>query len=426
MDTVNQTVCDNVSVDLSESSVRFTTHPEILLVIAVAMSLVAAFIVVSNVLLIAAFVYSRYHGKYINRTDRPGGYSDTKNILSISFSLAHFVIGGFCMPLAIVQILLNGRWSLGSSLCTARVFAEVLSEIIIIYHAICMCIDNVIMVRKPFLYRMMTSKTGYVMAVLSWTMPTILFFISSALGWNTQGLEDALLCLRERHVCVAIMSKNFVFLIMPSAVSISIVGFIGLAAIVLKEVHRLHETKVKQGNIKKANREKIVGHDCRTTNKSYKIRSEGSESLNEAIKSGSNIKSIAQLIESERSISTITLTRVRIAYLSCEVDQSTAIMMQTRSRVTALPAKTAANRKRKTFGILITLVLLHVLYLTAFMVVSALLVFHAKMFPLWLISAIIMLRYFHSASIPMVLFQYKPTRKLVRSLLIAIKIIKSN
>ncbi|KAI8776571.1 5-hydroxytryptamine receptor 5A [Biomphalaria glabrata] len=241
----NQSACVNVSVDLSDSSTRFSSHPLVLTISATALCLLAAFIVGSNIVVIVLVIYDRHHRKYVNRTVNHGGFSNIKKLLFISVSAVHMIVGALCIPLAIVQVIANGTWTLGSTFCTGRMLVEVLTELIRIYHSLCFGLDSYAMVRKPFKYKMLTSRTGYVTVLFSWTVPMAIVCIAVGLGWHRDGVEDALSCLEERSMCVALLGKKFSLIVLPSGVCLSFGVFVAMATVTLKEIQRIHQRRMK-------------------------------------------------------------------------------------------------------------------------------------------------------------------------------------
>ncbi|KAI8764304.1 5-hydroxytryptamine receptor 5A [Biomphalaria glabrata] len=126
----NLTVCANVSVDLSNSSIRYSTHPHLLVFLATVMCLLAAFIVGTNIFFIVVLAYSRYRYRSTNVTDKREVLSDHSKIVSISFYFVQLIVGAFCLPLSIVQVISNGRWTIGHTICTVRIFVECLTELL--------------------------------------------------------------------------------------------------------------------------------------------------------------------------------------------------------------------------------------------------------------------------------------------------------
>ncbi|KAK0066128.1 trace amine-associated receptor 13c [Biomphalaria pfeifferi] len=416
------TVCSNVSVDLSELSVRFTQHPHLLFFIATAMCLVAAFIVSANSLLIISIVYSRYHGKFVNRRLNQSGISATKRVLFVSFSTVHIIIGGLCMPLAISQVIQNNRWYLGPTFCSIRVFLEAISEFINMYHTICVCTDTFIMVLSPFKYRLLTARTGYGMVMFSWAVPVLLCALSVSLGWHTEGVEDTLRCIHEYNLCTIILSKKFLILIVPVTILTSFVALVAMVFILLKEINRFHQRRSEQVGAKVTDVKRVENLANAKKNQQLGESREGSKrdatKSIEVIERGTNEHE--ETMTSQKylgiDISTIANSNITKQYIVDDVDVTKATNGCSSKDKTA-PVRSGANRKCKVFGIVIALASLHSVYLILFMVTSYMMVYKTRMFQVWIISAVIGLRYVHSAVVPLCLFQHPHVRALLRSFL---------
>ncbi|KAI8764301.1 trace amine-associated receptor 13c [Biomphalaria glabrata] len=417
------TVCSNVSVDLSEPSVRFTQHPHLLFVIATAMCLVAAFIVSANSLLIISIVYSRYRGKFVNRRLRQSGFGATKRVLFVSFSTVHIVIGGLCMPLATYQVIQNNRWYLGATFCSFRVFLEAISEFINMYHTICVCTDTFIMVLSPFKYRLLTARTGYGMVMFSWAVPVLLCALSVSLGWHTEGVEDTLRCIHEYNLCTIILSKKFLILIVPVTILTSFVAMVAMVFILLKEINRFHQRRSEQVGAKVTDVKRVENLANAKKNQQLGESREGSKrdatQPIEIIERGTNEYKETTVTSHHHlgiDISTIACSNITEQYIADEVDVTKATYRRSSKDKTA-PVRSGANRKCKVFGIVIALATLHSVYLILFMVTSYMIVYKTRMFQVWIISAVIGLRYVHSAVVPVCLFQHPHVRALIRSFL---------
>ncbi|KAK6960193.1 5-hydroxytryptamine receptor 5A [Biomphalaria glabrata] len=231
MDMANGSRCDNVSLDLSESSTRFTSHPYLLVVIVTVLCFLATFIIGANVLILGLLVHRRYRNKYVNRIKKQGNFSPIRLSLTTSVSFLHLFVAVFCMPLTIVQVVNNGKWTLGPSLCRLRTYAEVLTEVVRIYHIVCLSFDFFLMLRFPMRHRMLSPSVGYVVLATVWAIPLVLFVVAVSLGWDTEGIEDALHCLNQYNMCLVVLSQKVVLLFFPIAIALTLFMMVGIAVI---------------------------------------------------------------------------------------------------------------------------------------------------------------------------------------------------
>uniref|UniRef100_A0A2C9M736 G-protein coupled receptors family 1 profile domain-containing protein n=1 Tax=Biomphalaria glabrata TaxID=6526 RepID=A0A2C9M736_BIOGL len=231
MDMANGSRCDNVSLDLSESSTRFTSHPYLLVVIVTVLCFLATFIIGANALILGLLVHRRYRNKYVNRIKKQGNFSPIRLSLTTSVSFLHLFVAVFCLPLTIVQVVNNGKWILGSSLCRLRTYAEVLTEVVRIYHIVCLSFDFFLMLRFPMRHRMLSPSVGYGVLATVWAIPLVLFVVAVSLGWDTEGIEDALHCLNQYNMCLVVLSQKVVLLFFPIAIALTLFMMVGIAVI---------------------------------------------------------------------------------------------------------------------------------------------------------------------------------------------------
>ncbi|KAK0055475.1 5-hydroxytryptamine receptor 5A [Biomphalaria pfeifferi] len=442
----NQSACVNVSVDLSDSSTRFSSHPLVLTISATALCLLAAFIVGSNIVVIVLVIYDRHHRKYVNRTVNHGGFSNIKKLLFISVSAVHMIVGAFCIPLAIVQVIANGKWTLGSTFCTGRMLVEVLTELIRIYHSLCFGLDSYAMVRKPFKYKMLTSRSGYVTVLFSWTVPMAIVCIAVGLGWHRDGVEDALSCLEESRMCVALLGKKFSLIVLPSGVCLSFGVFVAMATVTLKEIQRIHQRRInhiptynstsdvqkpgKAVSAAKTDTKQIKRTSftsaCSVQNKTQTCTIKSRRKLSclgftattrKKISSQFCLKYPNQIKEfhgrdeqgktnqdgrHEQFVSTVSQNSLAVV-----PSENKAIKTNEHLNITSLSVEVKNFRKRKVLCIIITMVTIHFLYLSTSLVVNAFFVFKTRLFPLWLFSLLTCFRYLHVAMAPVFFLQHR-------------------
>ncbi|KAK0055474.1 5-hydroxytryptamine receptor 5A [Biomphalaria pfeifferi] len=415
---LNKSLCDHVSLDLSESSIRYTSHPHLLVVIAVVMCLMNTYIVGSNIFIIVIIGYSRHYSSNVNRSDKRGGYSDINKILSMSLHADQLLIGCFCIPLTTLQIVHNGRWSLGYPFCTVRVFVEAYSEIVYTYHFICICLDALAQVRCPLRYRLLTTKTGYGMVFFCWAIPLFTFIVTVCLGWHTEGIEDALVCLQLFNICANIFSKKFILFILPSSTVISLIVLAVFSAILFLEIYRIHQRRSLHGQIKDTSLVNSggvpnpdgAGSQCSgCSNNHFNVSIENVEKI-QSIGNGPPvmITASASIVNHDSHERQCTCGR---SFSNTSKIKENVESKQVKGNV--IKTRTIKT-KRKAFALVISMATIYSFYLIWFIVICSLFVYDISMFPLWVISLVTSVRYLHSAFLPLIIFNHKTFQKLVR------------
>ncbi|KAK0066132.1 trace amine-associated receptor 13c [Biomphalaria pfeifferi] len=397
----NLTVCANVSVDLSDSSIRYSTHPHLLVFLAIVMCLLAAFIVGTNIFFIVVLVYSRYRYRITNVTDKREVLSDHSKIVSISFYSAQLIVGAFCLPLSIVQVISNGRWTIGHTICTVRIFVECLTELVGIYHLMCTCLDFFFMIRYPLRYRLLTSRTGYGMVIFSWATPVMIFVFIFCMGWHTDGIEDTLSCLRANQICANIFSQKFLFFTIPSSVLLAFILLIAMSFVALKEINRAHQRRNLQKNLNWFSEIKCKHSTATALDDVASVQSN---------KANKELGSIHPVINKDY-ISTISCETKKGEQRDCDQNNVKA------TSDTYEVNKARNDKKRKAFSVVITMATVYSVYLFLYIIIAFFFVFKTRMFPLWVIALVVSLRYIHAAFISIVTFTNKPLVHLMRTFL---------
>uniref|UniRef100_A0A2C9LYH0 G-protein coupled receptors family 1 profile domain-containing protein n=1 Tax=Biomphalaria glabrata TaxID=6526 RepID=A0A2C9LYH0_BIOGL len=415
---LNNTLCDNVSVDLSMSSVRLTEYKHLLVVIATLFVLVAAFVVGGHCLLISAVIHQRYHrspaGTFHHIT-----VSSHKLIMLVSTSFHHVILCGFCLPLTIFQMVSNGRWSLDRDMCTVRTYVESLVEIVNVYHMIYTCIDAYVMVCHPLKYRRLPAKFGYVMAFFSWSIPvtTTAFFLS--LGWHVEGIEEIIYCLQVHNLCITLYSWKYLMFIIPISVLICVPSLIGISVLVLKEIQRINERRDHMKNrikdaFKLANNKINIrdSHLELQIGKFHQNWQDPEENLEDKIHYDK------ESYLNEQSFRTCqTLSQIRSIDSDCNESNN---CVKNGSTIKETAAKNKVSKLSRTWRAchkIGLVVIWHCLYWVSFVAFFVLLLNETKMFPLWTVSLVAWFRYFNSALNTALLYRHKTVRVLIKSLL---------
>ncbi|KAK0066127.1 trace amine-associated receptor 2 [Biomphalaria pfeifferi] len=238
---MNGTNCQNVTVDLSESSLRLTSNKHLLVVMVIISCLIAAFTVGANILIIVGVLLSRRARR--QQVLVSSGISSNTKLIMASFAFGHLIFGGVCMPFAIIQMVSNGAWYFGPDLCVARTYLESLMEIIGVYHVISMSVDTYIAVCQPMKYRVLTSRYAYAMLGFCWLSPATLFAAPLLLGGYRNGKEDMFDCLLQHTSCVTLYGKDTLLLVLPFAVAFPFCVVIAVYTLILRKIRLFHNNR---------------------------------------------------------------------------------------------------------------------------------------------------------------------------------------
>ncbi|XP_005097519.1 5-hydroxytryptamine receptor 4 [Aplysia californica] len=197
---MNNTSCHVFGVDPRSERHLITYNQDVLIVISAFLSLIAAFTVVSNMVVIIALVRPRHQERTIT----------TYLVSSMAFSDA--VLGAFILPLGIYEILNNGRWDIGREMCDIRVTTDVVLSTVSIFHVTNMAIERYLAVCKPWVYRTLSMKTTYLMLGMSWLVPLSIVALPVLCNWHTMGIEALASCLELGDgisMCVLMVNVPF-------------------------------------------------------------------------------------------------------------------------------------------------------------------------------------------------------------------------
>ncbi|KAH9503013.1 hypothetical protein Btru_072613 [Bulinus truncatus] len=238
---MNASYCDNVSIDLSESSLRLSFNIHIIMVIVLSSSIASVFVVLANVLIIVALLYSRRKRNVAGNI----GINNNSKLLVSSLALRHAILGGLCMPLTIIQIAANGEWRYGPDLCTFRSYTESLLEIVGVFHMVTMSSDTYLAICKPMKYRLLTLRYGYGMVAISWLIPLAIFVLPVFFGGYRNGKEGIFECLNLHHSCIALYGKNVLLVVLPLAIAFPFCVVLIIDVLILRKIVRFNKGKIK-------------------------------------------------------------------------------------------------------------------------------------------------------------------------------------
>ncbi|XP_059157363.1 octopamine receptor 1-like [Physella acuta] len=178
---MNTTACSLTFAEYKQHN-GIATSTFVLVPLAVVCSVITAFTIVVNLMLIIALVRSRRQ----ETRQAPGKHGITQMLMT-SMAVSDFIFGVFLMPLGVSEIISNGHWKYGQNLCYVRIsFINILCAVSI-FHVNCLALDKLLAVYKPMWYRMRTVRTGYVMVSVSWLLPVVLLFYTLPAMLNLLG-----------------------------------------------------------------------------------------------------------------------------------------------------------------------------------------------------------------------------------------------
>ncbi|CAL1541725.1 unnamed protein product, partial [Lymnaea stagnalis] len=178
--------------------------PHVIVFLAVLSVIISAFTVLANFTVILAIFRSRDKESATNKNNR------MTKLLMTSMAASDLIVGIFLMPIRTIQIVYNGKWILGQQLCGLMLtFTNILCGISA-FHILCMALDKYLAVCKPFVYRKLTVRTGYIMIVLSWLIPVGAFGIPTIKKWHQTGMEERIALFARLNICGSLYNKTLI------------------------------------------------------------------------------------------------------------------------------------------------------------------------------------------------------------------------
>ncbi|XP_059157338.1 trace amine-associated receptor 5-like [Physella acuta] len=226
---MNGTFCNLASGTLLEQSVM-SQNKLVLVPLAVVCSVITAFTIVVNLMLIIALVRSRSQ----ETRQAPGKHGITQMLMT-SMAVSDFIFGVFLMPLGVVEITTNGVWDFGDGFCYTRILLNNLLCSVSIFHLNFLALDRILAVYKPLWYRLRTAKTGALMVSISWTVPIV-----SILFFEVVSLQHVSLQIFQEPEVVTVIIINF---FIPLSIS-----YILYVALIMKIVIYNLQTRNKNNN----------------------------------------------------------------------------------------------------------------------------------------------------------------------------------
>ncbi|KAI8779100.1 beta-3 adrenergic receptor [Biomphalaria glabrata] len=171
----NETIC-------SSSTEKFSSHLELVVVLAVFAVLIDVATAYLNLALIIALW--RY-------TD-PRCKNKITRIIVSSLSVVDLCVSLFSTPLGILLLINNGEWRLGSTMLYSWESYTYILSFVSALHIFSMALDKYLAICHPTRYRLLPEKLAYFMIFLSWLTPLIveaMFLFSGATLKNIYSTE---------------------------------------------------------------------------------------------------------------------------------------------------------------------------------------------------------------------------------------------
>nr|KAI8730670.1 alpha-2B adrenergic receptor-like [Biomphalaria glabrata] len=276
----NATPCKNVSV-LDQALPVLSDSKAWLFAVSLSLSLLSAFTVSSNALVIAAVSHS-YAQR--NRLSEKKSYEKSNmKLLMASLAVGDAVIGGCFMPLGIGNIIYNGRWILSETSCRFFAMMDIVFCTSSIYHVMFMAVDRYLAICRPLFHRLLTIKSGLGMAGLSWGVPLMLVCLAFTLNLMSAthfSLCRVDACQIEIKPLYSIGGSVFTILLPFTVICV-------LYILVLLEVKRFHKRKPNFLGKERHNSISQTAPSSQRSNKLMKSKDiSKSNKINETIREG--------------------------------------------------------------------------------------------------------------------------------------------
>ncbi|KAH9504463.1 hypothetical protein Btru_063704 [Bulinus truncatus] len=225
----------NVSQCIALANSEINVSSTVSLILCLVTSTICAFSVISNVTIFIALVRSVYTCNGRQTIDKTR--STVTKLIFISYVSVDIIVAVFLMPMSILEVVNKGRWTLGSYMCRAKYFASNIICYLSIIHILTMAVDRYLAVCHPLVYRLFTSRQGYILIALSWICSVILVVLIQ-ISWSQS-------CYEVGETCFVIYDRN-VFVIQFILTNIfPFVTVVVLYVLILKDVRRFHQRTSK-------------------------------------------------------------------------------------------------------------------------------------------------------------------------------------
>ncbi|CAL1541732.1 unnamed protein product, partial [Lymnaea stagnalis] len=198
--------------------------------------MITTFVVLSNITIVAAMLVSR--DAFTTNND----HNITK-LLMASMACVDILIGTFHMPISVVKIINNGKWILGTELCSiwyhiGNAFCGVTAS-----HILCIAVDKYLAVGKPLVYRVLTKRFGYITILISWTLPSAMFLLPLVSDWFGT-TNDELTNGNEKIItCSSVLNKNILLLFYSLGIYLPVLTTYILYGLIISEIWKFNKRK---------------------------------------------------------------------------------------------------------------------------------------------------------------------------------------
>ncbi|KAH9505357.1 hypothetical protein Btru_058465 [Bulinus truncatus] len=205
------------------------------LILCLVTSTICVFSVISNVTIFIALVRSVY--KCNGRQTIDTTSSTVTKLIFISYVSVDIIVAVFLMPMSILEVVNKGRWTLGSYMCRAKYFASNIICYLSIIHILTMAVERYLAVCHPLVYRLFTSRHGYILIALSWICSVILVVLIQ-ISWSQS-------CYEVGETCFVIYDRNVFVIQFILTYIFPFVTVVVLYVLILKDVRRFHQRTSK-------------------------------------------------------------------------------------------------------------------------------------------------------------------------------------
>ncbi|CAL1541733.1 unnamed protein product, partial [Lymnaea stagnalis] len=160
-----------------------------------------------------------------------------------SMACVDFLIGTFHMPISVVHIIHNGKWILGTVLCSiwyniGQALCGVTAS-----HILCIAVDKYLAVCKPLVYRVLTKRMGYVMLLLSWTLPSAIFLLPLVSDWFGTSIDNLTNGHDQMISCSPVLNKSIFLFFYTLGFYLPVLTTYILYALILSEIWKFNKRK---------------------------------------------------------------------------------------------------------------------------------------------------------------------------------------
>ncbi|CAL1533045.1 unnamed protein product, partial [Lymnaea stagnalis] len=189
----------------------------------------------------------------------------------ISLATWDLMCGCLVMPLGVIEVIENGIWVFGYGLCMARDFMNYTWVCSSLLHVNFMSLDRFLAICRPLRYRLLTNRTGYIMAAVSWIFPVVLnlvlLFVNHA---YSDPHSTKYYCTGKE--CSQVISRGYLLF---SLVLIYCVPFICTYVPYFLIMRKVQQLKNKRNILTAKKHQQCVSHNVKYPDKEKRLRENG-------------------------------------------------------------------------------------------------------------------------------------------------------